>query len=538
MVARVDYDREAGRYHAGRDVPLDHLVPWRRVLEPYVEYLGGPVLDIGAGTGIWMRAFAIWLSLPVIGVEPSVGMRTTAREIGLPAGTSMTGGRAEAIPLGSGSVTTAWMSTVVHHIADLDAASAELARVIRPGGAFLIRNSFPGRHDEVMLFSYFPAAKQVADTFPTVEHLTAVFSANGFRRHDLVRVGEPAPDRLMAFRQWAESMRRSDSALSPLTAEQFANGNEGRGRRHRQRGAGQAVGTGSTGFGQALSGGDGVTQIGRRTDGGRNGRRTAATFGVVDNREAWEAEAENWVRWARTPGHDAYWYYADAFFDGIVPPPGHLTVEIGSGEGRVTRDLLARGHNVVAVDGSETLLRYAAGSDAVRRYVLADASCLPIDSGSVDAAVAYNSLMDFDDMPTAIAEVGRVLADHGAFCICLTHPILNGGEFDGDAADAPYLLRESYFGSRRFDASFTRGDLSIRFRGWSRPVQEYLAALFAAGFVIDALAEPVPGPGFDQSARWHRFPMFLHIRAIKWGASGAGPEKRRTGIPGTGSKDP
>ena len=107
MVARVDYDREAGRYHAGRDVPLDHLVPWRRVLEPYVEYLGGPVLDIGAGTGIWMRAFAIWLSLPVIGVEPSVGMRTTAREIGLPAGTSMTGGRAEAIPLGSGSVTTA-----------------------------------------------------------------------------------------------------------------------------------------------------------------------------------------------------------------------------------------------------------------------------------------------------------------------------------------------------------------------------------------------------------------------------------------------
>jgi hypothetical protein len=71
------------------------------------------------------------------------------------------------------------MSTVVHHIADLDAASAELARVIRPGGAFLIRNSFPGRHDEVMLFSYFPAAKQVADTFPTVEHLTAVFRPMG-----------------------------------------------------------------------------------------------------------------------------------------------------------------------------------------------------------------------------------------------------------------------------------------------------------------------------------------------------------------------
>ena len=155
----------------------------------------------------------------------------------------------------------------------------------------------------------------------------------------------------------------------------------------------------------------------------------------MDNREAWEAEAENWARWARTPGHDAYWCYADAFFDGIVPPPGRLTLEVGSGEGRVTRDLLARGHKVVAVDGSETLLRYAARSDSARRYVLADASCLPFDRGSVDLAVAYNSLMDFDDMPTAVAEVARVLDDHGTFCVCLTHPILNGGGFDGDGDD-------------------------------------------------------------------------------------------------------
>ena len=154
---------------------------------------------------------------------------------------------------------------------------------------------------------------------------------------------------------------------------------------------------------------------------------------TVDNREAWEAEAENWVRWARTPGHDAYWYYANTFFDSIVPSPGRLTLEVGSGEGRVTRDLLARGHNVVAVDGSETLLRYAVGSDSADRYVMADAACLPIDSGSVDLAVAYNSLMDFDDMPTAVAEVARVLAEGGAFCICLTHPILNGGGFDDDA---------------------------------------------------------------------------------------------------------
>ena len=28
--------------------------------------------------------------------------------------------------------------------------------------------------------------------------------------------------------------------------------------------------------------------------------------------DGWEQEAENWVRWARTPGHDAYWHYTYA----------------------------------------------------------------------------------------------------------------------------------------------------------------------------------------------------------------------------------
>ena len=41
----------------------------------------------------------------------------------------------------------------------------------------------------------------------------------------------------------------------------------------------------------------------------------------------WEPDADNWVRWARTPGHDAYWYYRDSFFDGVIPPAGRRTLE-------------------------------------------------------------------------------------------------------------------------------------------------------------------------------------------------------------------
>jgi SAM-dependent methyltransferase len=235
----------------------------------------------------------------------------------------------------------------------------------------------------------------------------------------------------------------------------------------------------------------------------------------VNNREAWEAEAENWVQFARTPDHDDYWFYRNSFFEGIVPPPGQVTLEVGSGEGRVTRDLVHRGHRVASVDGSMTLLRNATHLDPVSRYVLSDATRLPVQTGSVDLVVAYNSLMDFDDMPAAIAEVARVLSADGSFCICITHPMHNSGGFDGKDVEAPFVLRNAYFGTRQFEDKVVRNEITMHFRGWARPIQDYFGALFGAGFVVDALQEPVPIVATGRYERWHRFPMFLHLRAIK-----------------------
>jgi SAM-dependent methyltransferase len=235
----------------------------------------------------------------------------------------------------------------------------------------------------------------------------------------------------------------------------------------------------------------------------------------VDDRDGWEAQAENWVRWARTPGHDAYWFYRDSFFDMVVPTPGRLTLEIGCGEGRVTRDLVARGHQVVALDGSATLLRYASESDPSGRYVEGAATALPFADASADLVVTYNSLMDFDDMPGAVVEMARVLQSGAALCICITHPILDTGGFDDDTVDSPYRLGDSYFGRRRFDQTVEKRGIIMRFQGWSHALGDYAAALHEAGLLIDMVREPVPSTGSDDYDRWHRYPMFLHLRAIK-----------------------
>lgn len=235
----------------------------------------------------------------------------------------------------------------------------------------------------------------------------------------------------------------------------------------------------------------------------------------MGNREAWELEADNWLRWARAPGHDAYWHYRDGFFDAVVPPPGRLTVEVGCGEGRVARDLATRGHRVVALDGSPTLLGHARRVDQAGRYVVGDAGALPLGDGRADVVVAYNSLMDFDDMPGAVREVGRILEPGGAFCICITHPILDVGGFADAAADAPYRLRGRYFGSRPFDDTARRGGLTMRFTGWSHALEDYFGALRGARLVVEDLREPVPATaGFDDG-RWHRYPLFLQLRAVK-----------------------
>jgi SAM-dependent methyltransferase len=233
---------------------------------------------------------------------------------------------------------------------------------------------------------------------------------------------------------------------------------------------------------------------------------------------SWESEAPNWIAWTRKPGHDAYWSYRDVFFE-LVPPPGRRTLELGCGEGRVCRDLAARGHRVVGLDAAPALLAAAREADPDGEYVLADAAAVPFADGEFDLVVAYNSLMDIDDMQGAVCEAARVLEPGGRICFCVTHPLADAGRFTERAADAPFVMRGSYFGRRPFEGTFERDELTITFRGWAYALEDYAEALERAGFLLEALREP-PVPDEDVARkpsehRWQRLPNFLMGRGFK-----------------------
>jgi len=242
----------------------------------------------------------------------------------------------------------------------------------------------------------------------------------------------------------------------------------------------------------------------------------------------WEQEAENWITWARSPDHDAYLDYSPSFFE-LVPPPGRATLEIGCGEGRVARDLAARGHRVTGIDASPTLLDAARAADPNGEYVLADAASLPFPDESFDLAVAYNSLQVVDDMSAAVREAGRVLRPGGHFCICIVHPFIDPGRFTASEADAPFVLRQPYFGSHRVDETIERAGVRMRFYGWTHTLEEYSGAFEAAGFLIDALREPrLPDEAVaadPADARWQRLPLFLFVRAISSTAASTRPRR-------------
>ena len=225
------------------------------------------------------------------------------------------------------------------------------------------------------------------------------------------------------------------------------------------------------------------------------------------------------MAWARTPGHDSYWYFRDSFFDEIVPAPGRRTLEVGCGEGRVARDLAARGHRVVALDASPTLAAAAAAADPAGRYLAADAAALPFPDESFDLVVAYNSLMTVDDLPAAVAEAARVLERGRPLCVCVAHPTTDAGRFQSLEPDAPFVIPGGYLGHHRVEDPVSCDGLEMTFTGWRHPLESYARALEDAGLLIDRLREPPAPPGAADARpsdeRWRRLPMFLHLRAVK-----------------------
>jgi SAM-dependent methyltransferase len=176
---------------------------------------------------------------------------------------------------------------------------------------------------------------------------------------------------------------------------------------------------------------------------------------------------------------------------------------VGAGEGRLSRELHALGHRVVAIEPSPVLAAAAREAEPRIEVVQAPAEAIPLEDGAADLAVASMSLMNIDVLDDALRELARVLSPGGRLAFSIPHPAASAGD--------------DYFGEHTNVDERERDGVRMEFHDRHRPLATYFAALAAVGFAVQELREPVPDDehvaAFPEVAVWRRRPCFLQARA-------------------------
>lgn len=230
---------------------------------------------------------------------------------------------------------------------------------------------------------------------------------------------------------------------------------------------------------------------------------------------------ESAIAWIAVVGDDGDWgrrHVLDAPMLARVTDRGFRhAVDIGCGEGRFCRLLQSLGIATTGIDPTAALIEQARRLDPNGDYRVEAAEALSLADGSCDLAVAYLSLIDIEDLRSAITEAHRVLQPGGTFLIANLQGFNTASIADGWSREPDGSLRfciDHYLDERPIWSAW-RG---IRIRNWHRPMQAYMTALLDAGFELRHFAEPEPhGVDDDKAQRYRRVPNFL---VMEWRKAG------------------
>lgn len=237
--------------------------------------------------------------------------------------------------------------------------------------------------------------------------------------------------------------------------------------------------------------------------------------GVIDEtRRIWEAKAAFW---------DARMGDGNAFQRELVGPAterllgpvsGELVLDVACGNGVFARRLAELGARVVATDFSQRFLelaqaRGAAFGDRIA-YRLVDATdedaLVALGVGRFGAAVCAMAMMDMPTIGPLLRAVARLLAPGGRFVFSVQHPAFNSngsrlGIEEGPPAEgliaSPYVRVSQYLGVPPGKGPGMPGEPEPHWY-FHRPLGELFGACFAAGFVLDGLAEPAFAEASDR----------------------------------------
>jgi len=108
--------------------------------------------------------------------------------------------------------------------------------------------------------------------------------------------------------------------------------------------------------------------------------------------------------------------YPDAAIDWLVPGDAHTVLDLGAGTGKLTRALVARGLDVVAVDPSPKMLEQLSAAIPGATVHEGTAEDIPLADASVDAVLVAQA-WHWVDQDAALPSVARVLRPGGTLAL-------------------------------------------------------------------------------------------------------------------------
>jgi SAM-dependent methyltransferase len=182
-------------------------------------------------------------------------------------------------------------------------------------------------------------------------------------------------------------------------------------------------------------------------------------------------------------------------------------LDVGCGTGSYTAALAKRGWNPTGIDISEDMLRLARARGI--RAVHADATSLPFDDASFDAAISIFTNTDVDDLATVVREIARVLR-HGAPLVYLAvHPCFVGPHsiYDPEGG-VPGLQPGWYRHVGRYSEApgvWRESGVRIRVGATHLPLGLFLQTFVDAGLSLERIEEPEEREyPFGIGLRWRR----------------------------------
>ncbi|MFJ9746572.1 class I SAM-dependent methyltransferase [Streptomyces chartreusis] len=223
-------------------------------------------------------------------------------------------------------------------------------------------------------------------------------------------------------------------------------------------------------------------------------------------RSSWDANAEVWDSNFEADG-DAHRKYSSD--EPLLAMLGDVTgldvLDLGCGNGYLSRKLARRGASVTGVELSadmlKTALRYENEANLGITYAEASATDLTaIPATSFDKIVCNHVLSSVPDLDRALAEAHRVLRPSGELVVAISHPCFSCGprNWDLPAPDSP---RPEEAAGYRVDHYFRTGaHLLDAWAGFvpvpylHRTLSDYWRSFRAAGFDVSDFDEPGASP--------------------------------------------